>query len=312
MRVEMRRFLRLCLLFGLSLSGGACSERALLQVKLSPDSTFQGSGYPEIQVTNELNDTSLRSIDQGTTGIAQIFLDESHKLQVGIYLPPNFEGTVKVHASVVDQDGCTIGDSTPATKDVHPGQTSYVDVPVTRSSTPCPPMMMVRPDGGATDAGEDRTGNDVAQDHPVDAAEEHPSDGGTDAGVDLAMAADAGEEHATGTDASDDGEEHVCDDAAPATPDLRGVPNCADYCEYVTANCTGTNAQYASEDDCNSICSASGWPAGLEMTGNGNTIGCRQAYAKAALNITGMPAMLLCRGAGQNSPNCKSTDGGQD
>jgi hypothetical protein len=309
MRVEMRRFCRLYLLFSLlSLAGAACQSRALLQVELMPDPSLRG--HPDVEITG-LDDASIRSIgvDAGTVGIEQVFVDNGQVLSVGVYFPANFEGTVKVHASVVDDDGCKLGDSDTTSKDVHPGETSYVMVHVAQIDNHCMPP---KPDGGGGsggDAGVDRSGDDGAQDRGADTADERPS---SDGGADLSVVADAGEEHATGADAADDAEEHVCDDAAPATPDLRGAPSCDNYCLYVTMNCKGANTQYPA-GDCLSVCAARNWRPGMEMVGNGNTIGCRTAFAKAAIPGTdSMTLSMLCAGAGDNSTMCKdASDGGQ-
>jgi hypothetical protein len=54
---------------------------------------------------------------------------------------------------------------------------------------------------------------------------------------------------------------------SPATLD------CASYCAELTANCTGANEQYASNESCLTVCAA--FPTGKLTDTAGNTLGCR-------------------------------------
>lgn len=79
-------------------------------------------------------------------------------------------------------------------------------------------------------------------------------------------------------------------DAAPVDPIEPGPhldagqlppPSCEKYCQLVMANCTGANAQYASEDECLAFCAHV--PLN-EVNGGGNTksaptVACRQYWA---------------------------------
>ncbi|GMV41329.1 MAG: hypothetical protein AMXMBFR64_30450 [Myxococcales bacterium] len=65
-------------------------------------------------------------------------------------------------------------------------------------------------------------------------------------------------------------------------------PTCEDYCDQVTAACTGGNSQYASKEACLSYCGT--WamlPAGTVADTSGNTIGCRTYHA----TVAGQPGM---------------------
>jgi hypothetical protein len=53
-------------------------------------------------------------------------------------------------------------------------------------------------------------------------------------------------------------------------------PSCAKYCELVTKNCVGDQAQYASRADCEAFCKH--LPKGISGDQD-STVGCRQYYA---------------------------------
>lgn len=57
--------------------------------------------------------------------------------------------------------------------------------------------------------------------------------------------------------------------------------SCDDYCTKVMANCTGNLAQYSSLDACKKSCAA--FPVGMAADTSGNTQGCRQYHAGAAM-----------------------------
>lgn len=64
-----------------------------------------------------------------------------------------------------------------------------------------------------------------------------------------------------------------------------GFATCESYCDTVTTNCTGTNAQYADRAECITLCTAAGWATGDEVTEtgplSGNTLGCRAYHGGA-------------------------------
>lgn len=65
-------------------------------------------------------------------------------------------------------------------------------------------------------------------------------------------------------------------------------PTCAAYCASITENCSGSSAQYGSEQECLDFCNggALAWPIGTadEAGAGANTLGCRQYHAGAAAN----------------------------
>jgi hypothetical protein len=67
-------------------------------------------------------------------------------------------------------------------------------------------------------------------------------------------------------------------------PDLAsaGAPDCATYCTAIMANCTGTNQQYTTVDNCMNVCKAI--PVGTAADQSGNTLGCRIYHANFAKN----------------------------
>lgn len=59
------------------------------------------------------------------------------------------------------------------------------------------------------------------------------------------------------------------------------APSCDVYCRNVMAACTGADAQYESMEQCRGSCAA--FPVGDIEDTTGNTLGCRQYHAEAAL-----------------------------
>jgi hypothetical protein len=51
------------------------------------------------------------------------------------------------------------------------------------------------------------------------------------------------------------------------------MQDCATYCSMIQATCTGTNAQFASEQNCLDTCAL--YPAGTAADTAGHTLGCR-------------------------------------
>lgn len=71
-----------------------------------------------------------------------------------------------------------------------------------------------------------------------------------------------------------------------------GATTCEAYCDAVTANCTGPNAQYGDRATC--VASCAGLPEGKASDMSGNTVGCRTYHAGAAK----MDAATHCEHAG--------------
>lgn len=62
--------------------------------------------------------------------------------------------------------------------------------------------------------------------------------------------------------------------------DTSGNFDCATYCERITANCTGGNAQYSNQQLCEATCGRLDPGSASDKTGN--TLGCRLYHAGAA------------------------------
>jgi hypothetical protein len=73
-----------------------------------------------------------------------------------------------------------------------------------------------------------------------------------------------------------------------------GGLSCASYCTTVMTNCTGGNAQYLSQEQCEAMCAV--WPVGVETDTSGDTLGCRNTHAGYA--ATPGPATTHCPHAG--------------
>ena len=130
------------------------------------------------------------------------------------------------------------------------------------------------PDANVSDGSADSSSTDV-----LIKFDTNTTDGG----------ADANKDGATGDASSDAG-----GDAAP------GATACSDYCDKITANCTGANAQYSSKGDCVSACQNKlAWPAGTSAN-TGNTLSCRDYHAGLA-GMNAGAATTHCPHAGPTS-----------
>jgi hypothetical protein len=103
MRVEMCRWVLLCICVGWSLGGGGCSARALLQMELVDKQMALDEGRAVIDVRGEKD--SVRMV--GGEGQPQILIDPLHPRRIGIYL----DGVSGQVAVVVDvyRGLCRIG-----------------------------------------------------------------------------------------------------------------------------------------------------------------------------------------------------------
>lgn len=99
-----------------------------------------------------------------------------------------------------------------------------------------------------------------------------------------------------GTDAfvpmTDGGGGDAGNDAAVVGNDSGVAPTCAGYCAFITATCTGGDAQYTDETDCMTQCTAAGWDVGTDADTSGNTLGCRIYHA------------IVASGAGMAATHC--------
>jgi len=112
---------------------------------------------------------------------------------------------------------------------------------------------------------------------------------------------------------TDTGGDQGTPDAAPdgtpdATPDATSTATCASYCATITASCTGTEAQYDSENQCLTVCNEwAGWDAGNDGDQSGNTIACRLYHANAAASTMPDAAATHCPHAGPSGGNVCGT-----
>ena len=86
-----------------------------------------------------------------------------------------------------------------------------------------------------------------------------------------------------------------CGEDNAGSPDAAVSSLCQTYCETITTNCSGDNAQYDSTDDCLSYCGEVGWPDGDTTAMDGNSLSCRIYHGGAP--AAGNPA-LHCSHAG--------------
>lgn len=78
-------------------------------------------------------------------------------------------------------------------------------------------------------------------------------------------------------------------------------PTCENYCDVITTNCTGDNAQYGSREECISYCEGvGGWDTGAAGDDSGNSIACRIYHGNAPAAAD--PAMH-CNHAGPSGGN---------
>jgi hypothetical protein len=87
---------------------------------------------------------------------------------------------------------------------------------------------------------------------------------------------------------------------ADAADVYSGDTTCTTYCAQMMTHCTGMSAQYDSNADCMSYCTAARWPAGTPGATSGNTLACRIYHS-------GAPAMTApathCPHAGPSGDN---------
>jgi hypothetical protein len=133
-------------------AGGACSARSLLTIELKADLTSgERLHYPVINVFRSGTETLVRNVDKSEGGVGELVLildDTKTSLVVGVYLPSDVEGLVRVEATLRD-DACQwhgTSDKIP----VHASQTTSTSVALTRDETTCAPASTT--DGGASDA----------------------------------------------------------------------------------------------------------------------------------------------------------------
>jgi hypothetical protein len=87
--------------------------------------------------------------------------------------------------------------------------------------------------------------------------------------------------------------------SAPAPAPSSGAPRsaCDQYCDLVTKNCAGANAEYLSRDICMKMCPAFEIGVTTADTGSG-TLGCRMFHAAAAESAPAEHCRQLARSAG--------------
>lgn len=88
-------------------------------------------------------------------------------------------------------------------------------------------------------------------------------------------------DEATGNDGGVTADTGVAADSGVTADSGVAAVSCDDYCTKVMANCTGNLAQYSSLDACKKSCAA--FPVGTAADTSGNTQGCRQYHAGAAM-----------------------------
>lgn len=113
------------------------------------------------------------------------------------------------------------------------------------------------------------------------------SDGGTDTGSTDTGSADTGGTDTGTTDGGGDG---------------GGAIDCATYCDKVTANCTGANAQYPTKATCLNVCAKLAVGAAGDKTTD--TVACRLFFAGEAAT----DAATNCRKAGLTGGTTCGTD----
>lgn len=114
----------------------------------------------------------------------------------------------------------------------------------------------------------------------------------TGSGVDTGGTVDTGTATDTGTGS----------DASETGSDGGTKLDCASYCDKVTANCTGANAQYPSKAFCLNICAR--FDVGTAADKTGDTLGCRLFHAGEAAT----DAATSCRRAGMTGGLTCGTD----
>lgn len=134
----------------------------------------------------------------------------------------------------------------------------------------------------------------------VGCGSDDPAPAGTDTGTTDTGAGDTGggDTGATDTGTADTGG----GDATDTGGDGGGALDCATYCDKVTANCTGANAQYPTKGTCLNVCAK--LTLGTAGDKTSDTVACRLFFAGEATT----DAATNCRKAGLTGGNTCGTD----
>ncbi len=87
----------------------------------------------------------------------------------------------------------------------------------------------------------------------------------------------------------------ACGSGSDSVDHARPV-TCERYCATVVSNCTGDNAEYDGQADCEAVCAD--WEQGEPAATSGDTISCRYTYAQQAADDE------VCLDAGPDSALC--------
>lgn len=95
------------------------------------------------------------------------------------------------------------------------------------------------------------------------------------------------------------------DNGDPVVPP---APTCADYCALVQTACAPDHQQYSDMDDCLASCLA--FPVGEATDTGGDTLGCREAYARTAAKSAAQAAMHCAHAGPGGDGVCGENCGG--
>lgn len=133
----------------------------------------------------------------------------------------------------------------------------------------------------------------------VGCSSDDPAPAGTDTGTTDTGSADTG---SADTGATDSGTDGGADSTTDTGGDGGGALDCATYCDKVTTNCTGTNAQYPTKATCLNVCAK--LTVGTAGDKTGDTVACRLFFAGEAAT----DAATNCRKAGLTGGTTCGTD----
>lgn len=96
--------------------------------------------------------------------------------------------------------------------------------------------------------------------------------------------------------------------AACGTVSEKVDPTCGEYCEAITATCTGNSSQYASEEVCNIFCRDElAFPVGEPEVQSGNSVNCRLTHTGFASRNPPDSLVTHCPHAGPTGGNTCGT-----
>ncbi|MDB4980594.1 MAG: hypothetical protein JWM82_1346 [Myxococcales bacterium] len=149
--------------------GGACSARSLLTIELSADGLSYGQkaeGNPQVDIVRDGTTDLVKQVDKSggePNGPFWLLVDDAKSLSIGVYLPGDVDGPVRVTARLVD-GACRWSGMAPDRVEVHAGETASTSILMKRDQS-C--VLATIRDGGTVDGGDAGDGGTSSDTPPM-------------------------------------------------------------------------------------------------------------------------------------------------